>query len=366
MMRRNAVIGWLLAVVAIVAVVWLTTSDQESEHPLSPLSTEPSGTRALVETLDRFAPTEGEDRFASSALDADVVILVTDRLNGSQRTEVSNWVKEGGRLIVADPSSLFAPGFVSTVPGRIPAGPECDVEGLTDLTVEARSVGMVEPPSGARRCFSANGGAFLTVEELEEGTIVSLASALPLTNEFLGDSDNAAVVGHMALEQDPARIVVLRSQPEGEPNGSPDLIGLIPSSTRWVAAELLVAVLVAMWAVGRRFGAVVVESQPVELPGSLGVRATAELHRRVGGHRAAAEKLQTSARRSVCLSIGLPVSTPPAEVGRVAQERFGLSSGLAGALVNEPQVNSAASLDDFAHQLVAVRHRVDESAGALS
>ena len=112
-----------------------------------------------------------------------------------------------------------------------------------------------------------------------EGLVTGLGGAVPFVNRQLDKADNAVLAGRLLLDtEQPTIAVIYSSVPEGVGDQSP--LGLIGTNVRWFGWQLLVVTFVGvLWAV-RRFGRVVTEPEVVELPGSLSVRATAELHRR--------------------------------------------------------------------------------------
>jgi hypothetical protein len=100
--------------------------------------------------------------------------------------------------------------------------------------------------------------------------------------------------------------------------GSRTVTDLIPVPATWSAWQLLVAFALFALLRGRRFGRPVAEPQPVELPGSLLIRATAELQRRAGSHEHASTTLRDELDRRLRRELRAAPELPPAELARLA------------------------------------------------
>src|SRR6266536_1130107 len=119
-MNARRLLVWVLIVggILLAAVVGSRRADQGL--PLDPSSPGPNGTKALVETLRVL----GAKVSVSSELPSDggTALLLADDLSEQRRTRLLDWVRQGGTLVVADPSSRVtrveptAPGWWSSQP----------------------------------------------------------------------------------------------------------------------------------------------------------------------------------------------------------------------------------------------------------
>jgi hypothetical protein len=360
-MNRRSLVFWGVLLVLLLGIGAMSGRQATVGEPLDPDATDQMGTAALLVLAQEFG---GSVERGLPTAETGTALVLADRLDDRQRDQLDQWIEAGGTLVVTDPDSPFTPGLDPFDPGvRYDelGSQTCTVDGLEGLRLEAGSFFLypssspepdatesdltepdptepdptepetTEPERTAEavtgRCFSSAEGSYLVVTERGAGQVIALGGALPLTNQYLDQGDNAVLAVELLLGSDAAgsgsQQVAVLFEPIFDP-GSKTLSDLIPTGAKWAAWELLAAcVLFILWR-ARRFGQPVSEAQPVELPGSLLVRATGELRRRSGGHAEAScllrADLEQRLRRRLTVSPDVPVAdvaTQAAVVGGI-------------------------------------------------
>jgi hypothetical protein len=296
-----------VAVAAVVVGAGLVMGRGRADGPpLDPASTGPLGTRALVELAQRFGAEVSRDLPGEGT---DVVLVLTDRLDQPARDRLAAFARAGGRLVVADPGSRLAPAVAGVLPGPLARG-ACSVGAVADLgAVEAATIAVYRPEPGDLACFTTDQGAWLVVRSDGAGTRVMLGGAGPLVNENLGRGDNAAVATALLAPRPGTRVAVVYDPVAGA-TGDLTPLDLVPPQVWWALAQLAVAFGVYVAWRARRFGRPVPEAQPVELPGSLLVRARGDLYRRSRSHARAATQLRRRTEAVLRSRAGLPPAGP--------------------------------------------------------
>ncbi len=331
MRGRSGWLFWLGLAVVLVAIGWFGGRQRVDGPPLDPSSTGPLGTRALTELVEEYG---GSVRRGSPTADTEVALVLVDRLGDGERSELQQWVRSGGRLVVADPSSPLSPGLSDLVSNRALDQGRCEIPELANVQLlEAET--FVRYSIGSRSpCFGNDQVAYAVSEQFGEGQIISLGGAIALTNQELDKADNAVLAvnllasegGELAIVFDPAQL-----------GGERSLGDLIPTSVRWLGWQLVVAFGIYLIWRARRFGGVVLEPQLVEMPGSLLVRASGELGRRSKGHPGAAVRLRRDLERRLRSEHRLPPDLDRAGVVSAVGQRTSVNPELlARALLGPP------------------------------
>lgn len=347
--RVQRVLPWVAVVVGVALVVVVAGRGEEEGNPLDPASPGPLGTKGLVEVLRELG---GEVRVSGGQPGAgtETALLLSDDLSPGRRQGLLDWVRRGGTLVVADPSSgvTAVEQAGSTRIGLLDAEIErrCDVAALAGAGRVAAPGGIVfEVPEGqggpggpgapgrpgnpggpqgggTRACFPRNDGAWLLVQPVGSGTVVRLGGASVLVNRELGEADNAVLLASLLVPVEGTTVQVL--QPPLPGGGDAGLTDLIAPRVRLALWQLVVAfVLLALWR-ARRLGRPVAEPQPVQLPGAELVVAVGNLLQRARGRGQAAGLLTDDLRRSLAERLGLPPSTPADQVADTVAARTGI------------------------------------------
>ena len=327
---------WVAVVLGVALVVAVAGRGAEEGNPLDPASPGPLGTKGLVEVLrglgGRVTVSAGQPGTGT-----DTALLLSDDLTPQRRQGLLDWVRRGGTLVVADPSSgvTRVEPAGSTRFGLLDAEIErrCAEPALRDAERVAAPGGVVfeipegqgapgNRPDATQACFPRNDGGWLLVQPLGGGTVVRLGGASALVNQELGEADNAILLASLLAPVEGTAVQVL--QPPLPGGGTAGLGDLIAPRVRLALWQLVLAfVLLALWR-ARRLGRPVAEPQPVQLPGAELVVAVGNLLQRAKGRGQAAGLLTDDLRRSLAERLGLPPSTPADQVADTVAERTGI------------------------------------------
>jgi len=347
---------WVLALILALLFGFVVSTSSRPPEPLAITSASPDGTKAMARLLERFgAPV----RAAATPRDGDVALLLADDLDQSERAAIVRWVRSGGTLVVADPTSPLVGADVTGAPAGTRPRPRLLVPGCDDAGVAG--VAHLDLGPGGRydvfassttgtSCFVADDGAFMDVSRYGLGTVVSLGSPALFTNARLDAADNSVLVERL-LGSGRAVTVLRTEQLPG--TGGQGLLDVMDPRVRFGAWQVVVAaVLLALWR-GRRFGPVVEEPLPAEVPGSRLVRAVGDLLRLSGDSSAAARTLRGDLRREVADVVGAPIALPVEDLVALLVARTGLPvEQLRDALVD--------SLVDGDDELVRLARTIEE------
>jgi hypothetical protein len=179
---------WVLAVAmtALLVLAAVITGPPATDEPLDPDSVAPEGLRGLRDLLEAV----GVQTDVSLDLPVDMstkLFVPVDRLGERRHEAIAAWVRDGGTLVVADPTSRLhglgssPPGFEGVL-GATPRRPACALDAVeeVDEVVHAGWSGLTVP-DGATGCFPiGDEAAWLVARPEGAGTIVALGSASAL------------------------------------------------------------------------------------------------------------------------------------------------------------------------------------------
>jgi Domain of unknown function (DUF4350) len=355
---------WVALAAGLLLVALVAGRPAEEGNPLDPDSPAPLGTKGIVEVLRELGATVtvSADPPATAATSA---LLLSDDLTPPRREGLLAWVRQGGTLVVADPSSgvTAARPVGTTRIGLLDAPLErrCEVGALRDARLVSAPGGLVfQVPraGGVRGCFPRGDGAWLLVQPLGAGNVVRLGGASAVVNRELGEADNAVLLASLLAPTPSARQVVWVLRPPLPGGGSAGLGDLVAPRVRLALWQLAVAfVVLALWR-ARRLGRPVAEPQPVQLPGSELVVAVGNLLQRARGRGQAAGLLADDLRRSLAERLGLPPSTPADQVADAAAQRTGIGRERVLRALAPPTPRDEAELVALSQAVDAVRQEV--------
>jgi hypothetical protein len=364
-MRGRRPLVWGLIVVGILLAALIGSRRADQGLPLDPDSPGPQGTKALVETLREL----GNPVAVSSDLPSGsgTALLLADNLDQRRRAEVLDWVRQGGTLVVADPSSRLT--RVATIgdtrigPLDAELEPRCGLPAIRGVRRVSAPGGVVfQVPAGAQGCFPRDRGSWLLAQPLGEGTMVRLGGASALVNQQIGTADNAVLVADLLSPGSTTRVTVLRPPPPG--GGTRTLGQLIAPRVKLALLQLLVAfLLLALWR-SRRLGRPVTEPTAVRIPGSELVVAVGNLLRRARHRGQAANLLSGDLRRTLSERLGLPASATPDEVATAAAERTGIDRERVLAALQPSSPHDEAELVALGQSIDSIRTEVSSAHGA--
>ena len=319
MSRARDAGGWVVAgVVIVLTLVALVLIGGGGDRALDPRSHERLGTSAMVALAGELgAEVTIDDRLPDlEAGGPDVIVLLVDLLDDEQRVIVDDWVERGGRLIVTDPASDYAPeteaafedvsdlGLARTLAGR------CEIDALDGIDVagiEPRNGGVLYRPGGAsEQCVESLGAAYIVATSRAEGTVVAIGGSGMFVNAALAEGENAPVVAALVAPEAGTQVLVLEPGALAGSTGAGDdgLLDLIPDGVSRALLQLTIAfVLFAAWR-ARRLGRPVAEPQPVAVAGSELVAAVGNLLDRTRSPGHAARLLREDLHRFLADHLG--------------------------------------------------------------
>jgi hypothetical protein len=305
---RRSVATAGLVVLGLLAIALFVGRPAQDGPAFDPRSDASFGTSALAELVRRL----GGDVQVSVGLPRaadDVALVFEDRFSEAQREDVLDWVRAGGRLVVAVPGLLTpepAPWGVFDDELDVVGPGECTIGALTRLAeVEPGGGRRLEVPAGAGYCYGDDEAAFVVAVDEGAGVVVAVGGPGFAVNERLDRRDNAALAAAL-LVPEPGTSVRFVDPPVPAGEGDKTLLELIPSGIARVVLQLGVAfVLYALWR-AVRLGKPVTEHQPVRIAGSELTGAVGRLLARTRSPGAAADLLRADLRRDLAARLGLP------------------------------------------------------------
>ena len=356
-------LAWTALLLAIVAVAVLTVRRDDEGIPLDPDSTGPLGAKALVVLL-RELGADVEISEGAPAASATTAVLLADQLSEERRAEVLAWVRGGGTLLVADPTSDLAPPFARQR-GVFSFDPEddvdpddCDEPALrTVRRLRAEETAPLQRPAGAAGCLRQGDGYLVVVRPEGDGTVVSVGGAAPFINANLDDDDNA-VLATTVLAPAPDEAVVAFLDRSAVGGGDRSLLELVDRRVKDGLWQLAIAFGVLVLWRARRFGRPVLEPQPVELPGNELVVAVGNLLQRARRRDQAAEMLRGDLRRTLAERLGLPPDASVDAVAAAAAARGTIGEDAVRAALDPRLLSDDRELVNLARSVHDIRREV--------
>jgi hypothetical protein len=321
----------------------------------------------LAELLGQLGATvEVTSQPPSGSAGEGAVLILHDQLNADQHRVLMDWVRAGGTVVLADVTSNLGVGAPARQPG--PLGfvaapdqltPECGSPAVSGVQViDAAGGVLLRPRPAAQICFPGDdrGNAYMLSRSVGRGTVVEVGGPGLWTNDGLGRADNSVLAANLLVPRSGTHVWWLSGPSVG--GGHQSLWQLIPSRAKEAMGQLLiVAVLVALWR-GRRLGRPVVESQPVEIPGSELVVAVGNLLEQGRRRPQAAERLRADLTRMLADRYGLAPTGPPELLAEVASARSGVDRHLVLATLTGPLPADDASVLRLAEDAIRIREEV--------
>ncbi len=360
--RRRLGLMTLGAVVA-VGLFWLLAVPGASTGvPYDPSSVAPNGAKALDELLGRL----GAHLDTSGTLPArgrGVALVLDDQLGDAQRAQVTRWVRRGGALVVADPSSALegaspAEGLPDQ-PRAAPAvlAPGCRAPWTAGVArVATAGDDLLEVPAGAYACFEVGGDAFAVARDEGAGVVVALGGADLWSNAYLGDDDNALLAADLLVPGRGYVVSWLLAPRVG--GGTASLWSLVPVRVKACLAGLAAAVLAACLWQAKRLGRPVLEEPLVPVPGSELVVATGRLLARNARSQDTAALLRDELCGQLRARFGQAPGTAPATVAQVVAMHVRLPGQEVAEALSGPPPSGEEQLLLLARTLQQIREEV--------
>lgn len=389
-------IGAMVFVVAMALVVLLLVSARPGPEPFDPRSGQPSGARGLVLTLQSAGANVDDTRTVPvvDQVGQGRVLVLEDRLNDQQRTDLLDYVDSGGVVVVADPDSSLhggsgIDGGALEVAGPSIGGFRTDV--LTESNVRAGgcTIGAlaemrgVYVPAGVLfpvgpddlQCLTTEGNStdfsghsFVIVRNFGAGLIIGLGDNEPFINRHLRRADNAGLAVSLLVPERGANVTFLLGSDASQSiqdvgSGDDTLRDLVPTWV-WMAITLS-AIAFVVFAVSRstRVGRIVAEPIASPIAGSELVSATGNLMQRAGHASRAGWLLLEHLHRDLCRAHGVDVAASLADLDRAVTLRSGTQAGEVESVLRRT-VNDAAGLIDLTSTIDRLRRQVFGQADA--
>jgi hypothetical protein len=252
-----------------------------------------------------------------------VALVLDDQLDDEARARVTAFVRRGGALVVADPSSpLEGASPAQGLPDQRLIAPQvltpaCRAPwaGGVDRIATAGD-DLLEVPAGAYACFPAGGDAFAVAHRQGAGVVVALGGAGPWSNAYLDDDDNALLAANLLVPGRGYVVSWLLAPRVGA--GTATLWSLVPRRVKAGLAGLAAALVVACLWQAKRLGRPVLEDPLVPVPGSELVLATGRLLARNGRSQETAVLLRDELCGQLRSRFGQGPGAEPATVAQVA------------------------------------------------
>ncbi|MGO1390578.1 DUF4350 domain-containing protein [Brachybacterium alimentarium] len=315
---------WLtvLVVLAVLGAVLASVArGYYRDGPLEPDAPTGQGSKAVVQVLEGLSVDVEVDRHTADAaadLRAGRTVLVTDPrgLSSTQLAALAEAHEQGpGRLVLVQPDdeALYAlapditrSGSLSTASDLSP-GPECGdlSQGARTLHVPGEdglrgSSSLYRASGEARSCFAAEKGGLVAGAD----RLVVLGSADLLTNDGVANGDNSALVlNTLGVDGELTWYVPSAGDPLG--SDGQDLLTYLPDWAGPLLLWLLLTAVIAVIAVARRFGPVVVEPLPVTVRPQEIVLGRARLLQQADARDAAATSLRSATATRLADRLGL-------------------------------------------------------------
>ncbi len=358
---RGAVVGLGVAL-ALLLVAVVGGRPGRDGPPLDPRSDGPLGTSALVSLLRGFGA-QVELSVGLPGPTDDVAVVLQDRLAQRQAEQLGAWVREGGTLVVTDPSSPLVPPMVDqgllSKSGPIGRG-TCSISALDSIgAIDGGAAVRFRVKAGDQSCFGEVSSAFVVTQPMGLGQVVAVGGAAFVTNDRLGHRDNA-VLALTLLAPTPGRTVRFVDAPVPAGGGDKTLGDLVPAGVKRGLLQLAIAfALYALWR-AVRLGQPVPEDQAVQVAGSELVAAIGRLLSRTKAPGAAAEMLRSGLRRGLRARLGVPLEASVSTLAAITSARTGVSLDRVMVALDERSVTTDVELVAVARAVASIHQEVPQ------
>jgi hypothetical protein len=361
--RRGVVVGVGLLLVIVVIALLATGGDKRRSGPsLSPSSDTEDGTSAFVALLGKLGASATVVTSTPTSTDQ-TALLLRDTLSAGRHRELEAWVRAGGHLVVADPTSELAAPVKGVRAGDHITRGECDVDGI-DLVESIRTAnGMsgldlpspvsYRPSESARSCF----GGYVVQQDDGDGVITSIGGAEPFVNALLATEDGSTLGVDLLAPTDSERVAIIDVVP-APGQGSETLTDLIAPRVAQAFGLAVAAFVLYAISKGRRLGRPVREEQRVVIPGSGLVAAVGHLQQRTGNPDRAATAVRSDVRRAIVRQLGLSGDASDATIAEAVAARTGLDAARVHATLADGHVPDERALVALTHELDTIRQEV--------
>jgi hypothetical protein len=321
----------VIAVALVVLNVGARALDQSvggsdpSGSPSSSYATVPSGLAAYAELLRRYDHPVVRQRgdLVDGAVDpsATLMVLDPDVLSPSQTGVALQFVVNGGRLVIGGQH----PGrYLGSLRDRPPRWSSAAPTAFTDVREPFEAIARVVTAGDGRWAGTGTSSvvvgrgddALLTRERVGRGEMFFLADVSPLSNERLGEADNAAFALQLAGGDGAPVVFAEGVHGYGETRG----LAALPQRWKYAFAGLGLAALALIWARARRLGPPEHSQRTLPPPRRAYVDALGSTLQRTHDPAGALAPVRDSVRAALVRRGGLAPDASPSDVDRVARE----------------------------------------------
>lgn len=287
-------------------------------------------------------------------------VLLVDLRDEAQATEVLDWVQGGGTLLLADPDSILLDALGVVPSEDVPSGrlrPGCavrEVRGVAAVEAHGRA-GLTSVDPRGIGCFARNGAALVVARDVGRGRAVVLGDPSALSNELLGNSDNA-IFALQAISKGP--VVFGAPVPAGAAAPRQGLWASLPLVARVCLAELALALMVFAAVRARRLGRPVPEAPLVPIPSGELVKATGRLLRIARATGYAGRELRRAMIGRLSRRAGAPAASGEELAALLARAGAGAEPDLVRVLAG-PEPRTDAELIALGREIERLRRRVE-------
>jgi hypothetical protein len=380
-MKSRRAVWIVLAVVGVLAIAFLAGSPNQQGTPYAPTSSDPSGTKALVELLGKLGANVAvtDDQPPPSA---DIAIGFPNTIPDERDDALRSWVAAGHTLVIADTNNqLSPPQDVNDQPPTdltdetVQQG-ECTVAAVggartlsvtTDADVGVATGAFFPIPAGASGCYTERTSPFgqpaqgdlvavLVVQPVGRGQIVSMGLPAAFTNAHLDEADNSVLAAALLAPRTGTSVAVLQLPPGTV--GRVTLSSLVSIGVKLALLQVVLALIVYLFFRGRRLGKPITESQPVQIPGSELVSAVGNLLQQTKSPERAAVIMRRDLRARLGDRLGLPAATSPEVLAATVEARVGIPQDDVLPVVADLPCPTDADLLTLSAQVDDLRRRV--------
>lgn len=335
----------------------------------------PQGAQALVEVLRDHGVDVAEARSYDAALEqakAGATVLLFDEFALLDDTRRSRLAMFADRLVVVEPDfrtlEALAPGvrLAGAGSGTIDdvacglrpaerAGSLSDGQRLFTIDDDARE-------DGWQGCFRDGDFGFAVAAGPVQGggDLTLVGSTTVFTNERIDEEGNAALAIGLLGASD-SLVWYLPGPADADPSAAPSLAELTPG---WVSPVMVLAIAVtiaaAIWR-GRRFGPLVVEHLPVDVPAGETAEGRARLYARSAARGHALDQLRIGTLTRLASILKLPRSAHVDSIANAAADATGRDSTSVVRLLIDAHPDDDRSLVDLAAALDELEQHVAAS-----
>ena len=371
--RPWIVIGIVLVVGALVLLV--VQGGFRAPGPLlGPDNPAPAGSKALVEVLRRQGVEVTEASSLHAAVDlarGGATVLLFDELGILDDDGLGELAAASDRLVVVEPAfaelRALAPGVrLAGVASGTLDDVACDVraaERAGELSDGQRLVTVDDDAAGDgwQGCFR-DGEAFAVAAgpAPSGGEVTIVAATTVFENEHVDEAGNAALaIGLLGASDE--LVWYLPGPADADAGSAPTIAELTPG---WVSPVLVLAIAVTVvagvWR-GRRFGPLVVERLPVQVPAGETSEGRARLYARSSARGHALDQLRIGAVGRIASMLKLPRSAPAHAVADAAAVATGRDAASVARLLIGTAPAGDRELVDVAMELDRLEHEVADS-----